>query len=72
MAKYVVENAITCDALEKEMGMVAGSVKQLTIYPGGAVEYETVNPLSAADQDKMKTELSKRGLPRGNKPAREA
>ena len=69
MAKYLFEEAeLTCVALEAELGLSRGAVREITVHPSGAVEVEMASALSAAAQTALKAALAKRGLPRGTKP----
>ena len=69
--KYLFEQGeLTCVALEAELGLKRGDIKSLTVYPGGAVEVETLNVLTTSQQDGMKQSLAKRNLPRGKKSER--
>ena len=66
--KYLFEEAeLTCVELEKQLGLKRGDVKELTIYPEGAVEVETAEELSSTKQEKLRDILKSRNLPRGKK-----
>ena len=69
MPTYTFEEAaLTCVALEQELGLNRGDITELVIYPEGAVVIETSKALTAAKQTSLKASLAKRGLPRGQRP----
>lgn len=59
--------ALSCISLEQEVGLPRGAITSLIIHSEGAVEIETSLDITATMQTKLKTALSKRGLPRGTK-----
>lgn len=68
--KYLFEETeLTCVELEGQLGLGRGSIKELTIYPEGAVEVETANELSSTKLQKLKDILKTHNLPRGKKPS---
>lgn len=67
--KYLFEETeLTCVELEKQLGLKRGDIKELTIYPEGAVEVESIE-LSSTKLQKLKAILKLRNLPRGKKPS---
>jgi len=54
--------------LEKELGLMRGDIKEITVHDTGAVEIETAFDLTTTNLDKVKATLGKRNLPRGKKP----
>jgi len=69
MAKHLFEqNQLSCVTLEQEAGLARGAIREIIVYPGGAVEVEVGKALNASQQGKVKDALSKRNLIRGMKP----
>jgi len=67
--KYLFEEvSLTCVEFEKRLGLKRGDIKEVTIYPEGAVEIETAIDLDATNQQKVKDVLKLHNLPRGKKP----
>jgi len=67
--KYLFEQTeLTCVELEKQLGLKRGDIKEITIYPEGAVEVEAIE-LSSTKQGKLRDVLRLRNLPRGKKPS---
>lgn len=67
--KYLFEEAeLTCVELERQLGLKRGDIKEITIYPEGAVEVEAIE-LSATKQTKLRDILKLHSLPRGKKPS---
>lgn len=67
--KYLFEvEELTCVELEKQLGLKRGDIKELTIYPEGAVEVETKDELSSSSQNKLRDILKNHNLSRGSKP----
>ena len=67
--KYLFEEAeLTCVGLERQLGLGRGDIKEITIYPEGAVEVETAKELSSTQQTKLRDILKSHSLPRGKKP----
>ncbi len=70
--KYLFEEAeLTCVELEKQLDLKHGDIKEIIIYPEGAVEVEVVEELSSTKQTKLKNVLKSYNLPRGKKPEME-
>lgn len=67
--KYLFEETgLNPVELEKQLGLKHGDIKELTIYPEGAVEVETEIELSSTKQQKLRDILRLHSLPRGKKP----
>ncbi len=65
--KYLFEETeLTCVELEKQLGLKRGDIKEITIYPEGAVEVESVE-LSSTKLQKLKAILKTHNLPRGKR-----
>lgn len=66
--KYLFEEAeLTCVELEKQLGLKRGDIKEITVYPEGAVEVESIE-LSSTKQQKLRDILKTHSLPRGKRP----
>lgn len=66
--KYLFEETeLNPIELEKQLGLGRGDIKEITIYPEGAVEVETANELSSTQQTKLKNVLKSHSLPRGKR-----
>lgn len=67
--KYLFEETeLNPVELEKQLGLERGAIKELTIYPEGAIEVDTADELNPADLIKLKEALKLHSLPRGKKP----
>lgn len=68
MSTYLFEEEdISCRSLENAVGLPAGSIKSLKVFPSGAVEIDS-DGLTAAQQTALRTTLVKLGLVRGKRP----
>ena len=65
--RYVFEEPeLTCVELEEQLGLERGDIKEITIYPEGGVEVESVE-LNATKLRKLRSILRAHNLPRGKK-----
>ncbi len=66
--KYLFEETeLNPVELEKQLGLKRGDIKEITIYPEGAVEVETADELSSTKLQKLRDILKLHNLPRGRK-----
>jgi len=70
---YTFETQLTPRQLEADLGMAAGTIKELTIFGTGAVEVNIPGDLAinTVRRAKLAEVLVKYGLPRGKKGASE-
>lgn len=67
--KYLFEETeLNPVELERQLGLKRGDIKEITIYPEGAVEVEAIE-LSSTKQTKLRDILGLHNLPRGKKPS---
>jgi len=67
--EYLFEDEFNSITIEKELGLKRGDIKNVTIYPGGAVEVSVKDSIATDTiKEKINGFLLKRGLPRGKKP----
>ncbi len=68
MVEYLFEaDLLTADGIEASAGLSAKSI-ELIIYPTGAIKVISRTPLTTTQQNAIKDELTKHGLPKGKKP----